>query len=185
MSFILDALKKSEKERALGAVSTLRSTKFSREGVTPLSWFLVSLVVITLVVALFGMKYLWKVSPQIVSSNPTADDLWETPVLTKPDSGTEQRGKAWRTRHDQRYPKPAELQDPVDVSDLDPSIQGRLSDLSINALSYSDNQSKRFVMINQSIFKEGDELGNGFSIEEITISSVIFKYGSLRIIMQP
>lgn len=100
----------------------------------------------------------------------------------EPDSRNTMHGGAERT---QQYQQHEDLQNPVAVSDLDPSMQSRLPDLSINALSYSTNQTKRFVMINQSIFKEGDDLGNGISIEEITSSAIILNFESMRIIMQP
>ena len=74
---------------------------------------------------------------------------------------------------------------PVPITDLDPSLRNRLPDLSINALSYSSNQAKRFVMINQAIYKEGEDLGNGIVVEKIKRSTVILSFEGNQFTLRP
>ena len=75
--------------------------------------------------------------------------------------------------------------DPVSLADLDSSVRGRLPDLAINALSYSSDHAKRFVMINQDIFKEGEDLGNGIVVEEIKKSGVVLSFEGHQFILKP
>ncbi len=59
------------------------------------------------------------------------------------------------------------------------------SSIRINVLSYSENRSKRFVMIGQDIFKEGEVVSEGVMVEEIRNSDVIFRFENVRFLLEP
>ncbi len=176
MSYILDALKKSEKERASGVVPSLYSAAARGQRGVQRSWLVVSLAVILMVTAAVGVKLLWATAESWLTV--PADD-------TRPDPKIIEYGQAQLNLQKQQTTRYTGLQNPVAVGDLDPSMRDRLPELMLNALSYSTDRSKRFVMINQRIFREGEEVGEGLSVEEITPTAVILKFEDVRIKMQP
>ena len=60
-----------------------------------------------------------------------------------------------------------------------------IPEVEINVLSYSEDVSKRFVMIGQNIFKEGEEVVEGLVISEIRNTDVIFGFDGIKFIMEP
>lgn len=195
MSYILDALKKSEKERTLGNIPTLESGPQTEGRRVPLSWFIAVLALIAALSVLFGAWSLWRDGTQtvvvpdsgtgdvIVSSVPRVTASVE-PEAVEPDvvpvaiavpEVTEP------TEIDQTDIVPP----PVPLSALDSSVRGRLPDLAVNVLSYSENIPRRFVMINQNIYKEGQDIGGGIVIEEITKSHVILSFEEVRFTLLP
>ena len=185
MSYILDALKKSEKEHALANIPTLRTTGQAERKRVPLSWFLFILTLAILIAVLFAVWFWW-VSPQtvpLVQEGPKEKPVANAPV-TERAAETQSRGEAM-VSDVQVIQLPDSPPVPVDIADLDPSIRKRLPELSINALSYSANQTKRFVMINQDIFREGEELGNGMVVEEIKKSTVVLSFEGHLFVLQP
>ena len=187
MSYILDALRKSEKERALANIPTLKSVGHNEEKGVPLSWFVLAATVTVFVAALSGLWFGMKAPPSLVPA--VQEQLMEEPI-----SSTKVEAKDVNKTQDKNDPiiKPEQAvdlvntkRDPISLSDLDPSVRSRLPDLTINALSYSPDHAKRFVMINQSIFKEGEDLGNGIIVGEIKKSSVILSFEGHQFILRP
>ena len=186
MSYILDALRKSEKERALANIPTLKSVGHNEEKGIPLSWLVLAATLTVFVAALSGLWF------GIGSSQPISaiqEKLEEKPVAHDTEGA-----RPIAEKHDQSKPiakteQPIGLAettlDPVPLSDLDSSIQSRLPDLAINALSYSPHPEKRFVMVNQEIVKEGEDLGNGLVVEEIKKSSVVLSFEGHLFILRP
>ena len=184
MSYILEALKKSEKERSLGAVPSLNSDRLSRHDGTRKGWLLGSGIVLVMVVGLFASRFLWPTASPTSTLN-LEQERRQAPNRSEADAPVVAQVEVPHTQPDQQYASLTSSQRPLAVSELDLSIQSRLPELSLNALSYSASPSKRFVMVNQSIFKEGDDLGNGLKLEEIRKASVIFKFENVLFFMQP
>ena len=182
MSYILEALKKSEKERTLGAVPSLGSDRLPRHGDAQKGWFLGAAMVLVIVAGLFTFRFFSSTTAQQPSLFLDRES-GQAPVQLEAETPARTEVPLFQT--DQQSPKTTVTQRPVPVGELDLSTQSRLPELSINALSYSVSPSKRFVMINQRIFKEGEDLGNGLKIEEITNSSVVFKFEDMLFSMQP
>ena len=186
MSYILDALKKSEKERALAHIPTLRTPGQTEKKRVPLSWFLFISVLAILIVGLFAVQFWWG-PPQ------TARLVQEEPKEKQDASALIQTERTVETQsQDETIALGAEVIElsdgpsvPVDIAHLDPSIRKRLPELSINALSYSPNQTKRFVMINQDIFREGEELDDSIVVEEIKKSTVVLSFEGRLFILRP
>lgn len=167
MSYILDALKKSEKERTLGNIPTLDTAANSSAKRVPLSWFVLAVAAIVFVVIGFGLL-------SLRTSTPGFEQM------ASRDSTDESAGVgADPAAADKQMPAP------VPVADLEPSIRNRLPKLDINVLSYSENRPKRFVMIDQNIFKEGEGVGNGIVIDEITRTSVVMSFEGVRFLLFP
>ena len=182
MSYRLEALKKSEKERALGAVPSLGSDRLPRHGDASKGWFLGAVMVLLIVAGLFTFRFFSPTTAQRPSPFLERESGQASGQL---EAETPARAEVPLVQTDQQSPQATAAQRPVAVGELDLSTQSRLPEISINALSYSVSPSKRFVMINQSIFKEGEDLGNGLKIEEITNSSVVFRFEDTLFFMQP
>ncbi len=195
MSYILDALKKSEKERTLGNIPTLESGSSAEGRRVPLSWFIGLLAVLIAAVALLGTWSLWPGGKDAVTTvAPQAKEtvLVEVPApRTAPDAAQEastvtaRQGQAVGATGEAAVQTEVAQPIAVTLAELDPSIRARLPDLSVNVLSYSENSAKRFVMINQNIYKEGQNIGGGVVIEEITRSRVILNFEGISFVLLP
>lgn len=186
MSYILDALRKSEKERALANIPTLRSVGQAERKRVPLSWFLFTSALAISIAVLFGVSS-WRMSPQsgpVVQREVTEKRAANAIVQTERAAEMQSQGESI-VSEEQAVGLSDNTPIPVPITDLDPSTRSRLPQLSINALSYSANQAKRFVMINQDIFKEGEDLGNGIVVEEIKKSTVVLSFAGKYFILQP
>lgn len=184
MSYILDALKKSERERALGNIPSLKTTvQPERKGV-PLSWFVGLLVALVAFVAWSVWSNIPEPAPTVERQaaksvgaiQPSEGNVAQTARQPSADNVSEQEGAV-----NVEQPETSA----VVITDLDPATRSRLPDLAINALSYSETKSKRFVMINQNIYKEGESIGGGVVVEEILGSRVILRQEDIRFALLP
>jgi len=78
-------------------------------------------------------------------------------------------------------PRPALLQTikgrVVSRGELPDSVQRSLPEITISALFYSPTPESRLASINGHIMREGQQVGNGVRIEEITKDGIIFSQG--------
>jgi len=177
VSYILDALKKSEKERSLGSVPTLGAVEHIQERGVPLRWFLVTVICLMVAILSGGAWMLWSSKP---GPGPVAgSDAASISPATVPST---EETQALSTPAGEATVVPA---DPVPIAKVDDSVRARIPEVEINVLSYSEDVSKRFVMIGQNIFKEGEEVVEGLVISEIRNTDVIFGFDGIRFIMQP
>ena len=175
MSYILDALKKSEKERSLGSVPTLGAAEQFEERSVPLRWFLLTVICLMVAILSGGAWMLWSSRPGPVAGSDAASVL---PATVPSAEETQTRSSP----ADEATVVPA---DPVPIAKVDDSIRARIPEVEINVLSYSEDVSKRFVMIGQNIFKEGEEVVEGLVISEIRDTDVIFGFDGIKFIMEP
>ena len=75
--------------------------------------------------------------------------------------------------------RPADLHE-VKWQDLPPRILYALPDLSVSMLIYSKNPGDRWININGSKKREGEEISAGLRLEEITPKGSIFSYQGYR-----
>lgn len=177
MSYILDALKKSEKERSLGNVPTLGAAGQDEERRVPLKWFVMTVVVLALAVLLAGGWLLWSSrTPQGPAGGKAAESA------PKPPAPAAAQTAAGAGKDEVQVVPSAR---PVPVSELDHSVRSRLPEIRINVLSYSESSEKRFVMIGQDIFKEGEEVSAGVFVDEIRNSDVVFRFENVSFVLEP
>jgi general secretion pathway protein B len=176
LSYILDALKKSEKERSLGHVPTLGAGYQQDEPRVPRRWFLLAVVVgLGTALALFGGWMLWTYGTSKDASAPAKAVTAAEPDKEPPDDASQPRAEEAKGADPEAAP----------LADFDASFRSRIPDIEINVLSYSEDRSKRFVMIGQEIFKEGEPVDGGVFVEEIRSSDVVFKFGDVRFVLEP
>ncbi|MGO9445038.1 MAG: general secretion pathway protein GspB [Thiobacillaceae bacterium] len=66
------------------------------------------------------------------------------------------------------------------LSDLPPTIRQEIPDIVISFLAYSSNPKDRRIMINNAMMRQGDFLGPGIGLEQITPDGVIISYKGYR-----
>ena len=200
MSYILDALKKSERERSLGKVETLDTLQ--SEGSVyniRLAIFIVSIAV-SLCVILAGFVWYFRaeISSISVDSNssqgvfnpntelsvklPDVDMLDSTRVLVSKvpevivDKHESVSGVAkTQSNGEEELESPQITPQLVDLARLPAEIRKDLPPLIISVLSYSADPVRRFVMIDDVIYKEGEPVTNNVKLLSIERDRLIFK----------
>jgi general secretion pathway protein B len=66
------------------------------------------------------------------------------------------------------------------LSDLPPTVRQEIPDIVISFLAYSSNPKDRRIMINNAMMRQGDFLGPGIGLEQITPDGVIISYKGYR-----
>ncbi len=198
MSYILDALKKSDQQRQRGATPTLPSAQATT--VAPKQSFSVFYGVLAAVLLCAGIAigwlHPWQAEQPAHAAEPFARPTMpdSNPVVLAPRSvQPEIAGKP-----EQKLPAsnlvpiapavlPKESANPVateqkasPLSELPLAIQQEIPDMKIQLHSYSNKSANSIVSINSRMLKEGDSLAPGLKLEQITPDGVIFSYKGYR-----
>ena len=198
MSFILDALRKSETERQHKGSAEFASVPTSegrREGPPAWLWVLGALLLINLAV-LIGILLRPDVDPPggVAESSLAAEPRVETPARSEQRDDFAARVALARENAPAREesPPPPVEEAPAVIAKSTPSTaisrsvgalptihevraQGRVSlpDLHVDIHVFSETARDRFVFINMSKYKEGSRLPDGPLVEEITPDGVV------------
>ncbi len=164
MSYILDALKKSDQERQQNNGPNLQTIQRphlinKRGGARNLQVVLLFTVVVLLVAAGW---YFYGGSISINKASVAAAPVVETqpaPVVT------------------QSLPEPAPTySEPVEFSQLPDPVQQAVPALTFSFHVYSDNPERRTIIINKRRVREGDAVTPGLVLESITSQGVVLQW---------
>lgn len=201
MSYILEALKKSERERAKGNIPTLETvsdTGVSRRAL----WLGVligagALLLVALAAWLVSQQFLRTDSSPVRSATPPATSVDEPSASTStgedpaPAEASTTRADEPRESGSEAASQPtSEAREPqapqrvAGISDLDPDAQARVRDVSVNVVSYSRTPERRFVMLNQRIFRESDRVDDGVTVKEILPEGVLLQVGDYEVVLE-
>jgi len=195
MSYILDALRKSERERERGAVPVLRTTLPVSGGgrrawrglaagfmlivsAAAAAWFAGPRVldearrVSTLLAGLGGATDASDAVPDSPSPAPAGAD--GTPGRDVDDRAA---APASSSPGDER--EPARNHDPATTP------PAGVQDLTLNVVSYSDVPERRFAMIDQRIVRETDTVAGGILVKQIRPDGVILAVGGDEVLLRP
>jgi general secretion pathway protein B len=202
MSFILDALRKSETERQHKGTAEFANVPTSdgrREGPPAWLWVLGVLLLVNLavLVGIFLRSDVGKPEP-VAATSPPAQSAVETRAEEEPRENFASRVAAARENAPAiEEPSPPVEETPATTNSLPiaapvsspaaprstgalPTIhevlaQGRVSlpDLHVDIHVFSEVASDRFVFINMNKHKEGSQLAEGPLVEEITPDGVV------------
>lgn len=192
MSFILDALRKSETERQQQGAAEFVGVPLSADAprAPRWLWFLGALLVINLAV-LVGVLMRPDTAPQLpvaISSAPTSTspDSQVTFAERLAEERANQAARETRTTSDAKQPKavPTVQQSPpaLSVQSLLTFDEARargtlqLADLHLDIHVYGQSPADRFVFINMVKHREGSRLDEGPGVREITPEGVILDY---------
>lgn len=182
MSYILDALRKSEQERQGGAVPMLGAPpRTSRGGRRR------RLAAWTGAVALLGASAAaWLVLPGLENDDGNTP---QPPAPADPAAaGT--RSPAMEVHPESDHPvgdaaAPRTGEVAGNPGNSDSRARARVDDLSLTVVSYSDTPERRFVMINQRILRESESVADGVVVRRILPEGVILGVGTEEVLLEP
>ena len=169
MSYILEALRKSERERALGQVPSLDTVHDRTRPTRSLPWAVAAIaVVLLLAVVVFWL---------LRDAGPTAPTTVEVPP-SPPTTEAQVPSPA-------APPAPPAVDNRIAAGTLPPALREQLPPLDVNVVSYSDNPAKRFIMINQRILREDERLGADVTVREIMPDSARLEFRGHEFLVRP
>lgn len=186
MSYILEALKKSERERSRVNIATLQTSSqvvFNNRSL----W--IGMLIGGVALAAVATAA-WLVGFRLDHTGPVS----AVPPATESSSASgaapaRSVDSAGRPRLPESAPEPAAEASRarrVDgMSDLDPSARARIQGLSLNVVSYSDVPSRRFIMVNQRIVRESETVGDGIVVKRILPGGALLGVGSYEVMVRP
>ena len=223
MSYILDALRKSERERSLGAVPDLETVQQERPVVHASRWPWVVGVLLLINVAIAIAFLLKEPVTVVVESGVTGKTESAVSVVSvvPPEVGMAPAGvpeparaagiganesllpsnvkdpepaptslakvetldahstvnlttpmQSWSAMPASSLPQPEPAA--TDWMDMPPDFRARVSRPDIDVHVYSDEPTRRFVLIDLQRYREGERIDSGLEIESITQNGVIF-----------
>jgi len=199
MSYILEALKKSEQERQKGQVPDISSLHGANEPVPgrrrPSGWIIGGIIVI-LAGAGFFLLTIDRTPIEIPAptrlQTPEAVFQAQSPAratvpLRMPRADTPAMARVEKitpAREASAQPPPynsdkAQEQVPK-LADLPAAERDRIPGLAIAAHFYSVNPASRMVSINGRLLHQGDEVKPGLIVDKITREGVIFSSGAIK-----
>lgn len=179
MSYILDALRKSEQQRRQGAAPEgLLTPAAAPAGATHRFHGWIALVLIGVGIAI-GWLQPWRgeADPPVtrqVEARPAATSAAgvmpaEAVATTVPKTATPARAE----------PVPAAAAPAP--NEPPPAIRQEIPSLTISLHGYSSDPAERMVMINGRLLREGDDLAAGLRLEQVTPDGAILGYKGYRI----
>lgn len=209
MSYILDALRKSDRERSLGSIRKLETPE--RTVGAPVSIAVVVLVTVLLMLVMMlaagGWFYRDALQALLVADSPRpgfesrspltlgqpeSDMVVDSTVVLDPEPVPEPTLRP-ETRLEPA-PEAAGVQapvgevrqdEPVDRARLPAGVLASLPPLKISVLSYSEQDERRFAMIDERIYREGDPLPGGLRVERILRDRILLSGPSGRFHIKP
>lgn len=199
MSFILDALKKSEQKRRQGAVPDLL-TVHERPADKPRKQSRVLYIVVSvLLVSGLVSVLLYKVHPGMTSNTqvhaappqpapiavPVQAPATAAPVQPVQKEILPHAAAQVPVREEERNievpeSRPASKQIVLKESELPPAIQQELPGINISAHFYDADPAARIVSIHGNVMHEGQYVAEGLKLEKITPEGVILDYKDYR-----
>jgi len=232
MSYILEALQKSEKERKQDETPILQKIHAPRQVapagrniflLKPLRWILILLIFFALALGIT----IWQGRLSVIQPEQRHTDhterqvppqLPENPVInnslseqqpterlqqkkTRSSSQTESRLPPGKTTAQDPDNSGAIIQEPAPLTltqgkdddiidrkvsdlhaltELPPLVQADIQMMKFAGHVYSDDRTRRMIMINNKILREGDGIDTDFRLESITRNGVILLYKSTR-----
>jgi general secretion pathway protein B len=178
MSYILDALKKSEQERKLQAVPALHTLRRTRSGTRRLRLAVAMFAAVSVAAAavVWLVEPRWP-SPAATTQQPLASSgAVEAPP--KPPAAPRESGQPAEA-------PPDGVRSGRTTSGPEPAVPGRLEGLAVNVVSYSEKPGRRFVMLNQRIVRESDTIGDGVVVKRILPEGVVLSVDGDEVLLKP
>jgi general secretion pathway protein B len=210
MSYILEALKKAQAERARGAVPGVDAqpvpTIAPRAPVSMRTWVITVLGLLAAGAAWFWQRPLTRPEPAtpavvaqapepIVPPAPVASTAPASTTLTVPEpvpKAAPTPAKPMRKLGERApgelaaapvaaAPAPARAPERIALlQELPAQIQREIPTMAINGYIYASNPADRSVLINNRLRREGDTLADGFVLEKLLPREMVLNYRGYR-----
>lgn len=182
MSFILDALKKSERERQKRIAPKMSNILVEQPKFTRPKWFILIISMLFLVICFLILSIFFPNSINIF--NKEASIAIELPLETKIPPNLKfndpELPKIEVISNDMPIINSSEIFN-IDIANLKYNLS--LPDLHIDIHVYSEVPNERFVFINMRKYKEGEVLIYGPNIQTITAEGVILNYKNINFLL--
>ena len=191
MSYLLEALKKSDKERQRGAIPDLQTDhsqpSVRRKRQRTILWYLSGVAVLVLLCG--GGLFWWQYGLQSAQTDESLQDTVKLPVkkeeplpipeakVTPPTVVVAAQTESV-VEEEEVTPVADAIFVPPLLDDLPVAIRAAIPDLSFAGHVYSDVPQKRLIIINNRIVREGDLIGSGLTLENIDNDGVVLRYES-------
>ncbi len=197
MSYILDALKKSEQDRGKGAVPGVQtvhssSLNYRQEKKSVWPWFLVALIAINLVAVIYFIQTkdnkepVAAIQPETITETPVQKkQVATTPTATTSIPPTavvaaQKEAPAFEKQIIQQTETIEPIFETVDLYDLPLNVRQHIPDLEFSAHVYSTNPLQRSLVINGRFMEEGAQINNELVLTEITSDGAVFDFQGYR-----
>ena len=201
MSYILDALKKSDQQRQRGATPTLPSAQATTVVPKQSSSVYFGVVAAVLLCAGIAIGWLhpWQGEPLVsaaepFSARPVVPSTNQASLTPRPEQSElagkpEQKVTAPNVAPAAQAISPKVPASPASAdqeqkatpyAELPLAIQQEIPDMKVQLHSYSNKSVNSIVSINSRMLKEGDSLAPGLRLEQITPDGVILSYKGYR-----
>jgi general secretion pathway protein B len=193
MSYILDALKKSDQQRNLGTLPTLQFAQATMPAPRRPSLFYYGLLAVVLLVTgvAIGLLRPWQAEQLPAEAGPVAPGSPLTiPPQAAPTTMTASPGVPANTAHEiaavpvqQKPDYPAakrQEQQALTLEELPAQIQREIPEITVQLHAYSSKPGERLAYINSKKLREGDPVIPGLVLEQITPDGMIFSYKGYR-----
>ena len=177
MSYILDALKKSEQERQRNSAPNLqsiqRASTVNRNG---LNWQSVLLIVVLLLCCAMAAVIYWFVN-QSPASSKAVEEVAPAPVQQPVEpAATVATEPAVTEPQLQPEPEPVKSGPVVRFVDLPDSVRQEIPAMTFSFHVFSDNPERRTIIINNRRVREQDSVSADLLLEEVTETGVIMNW---------
>ncbi len=200
MSYILDALKKSEQERGHGHIPNVQTVHTSSLSYKNKKTYWPYVLITAILLNLAAIVYFYlnkdtpstdvtvtseeKITPDISSNahNNIINNRTEpanTIVSNNEKPETENSGQQINSPPETTYDNETsklDISSVVDFHDLPESIKKQLPTINISAHVYSSNPLQRSIVINNNFMEEGEYVLDGLILQEITQDGAIMFY---------
>jgi general secretion pathway protein B len=207
MSFILDALKKSEAERQRTSTPGIADIPAARiEPRTPRwLWIVASLLVVNLTVLAFLVVWFGSEPRSVETITKTLETPDVAPAAARPsfsdlvaEAKEKQREAEPAPAPEESRPAPAaEVAPPEPETQAKPTIASsaktlnelraagvlQLPELHLDLHVYSDTPSDRFIMVNMTKYAEGATLREGPRVTEVTPEGVLLEHQGITFLL--
>jgi len=193
MSYILDALKKSDQQRNIGATPTLQFAQASLPAPKRPSLFYYGLLAVVLLAAgvVIGLLRPWQAEQltpekeQIANGSPVTIPQQAAPASlpNSPETQGNTTQDIVAAPIQQTAAKPdgeAQQQQVMQLYELPAAIRREIPDMAVQLHAYSSKPGERLVSINSIRLREGGYLMAGLKLEQITPDGMIFSYKGYR-----
>jgi general secretion pathway protein B len=193
MSYILDALKKSDQQRNLGTPPTLQFAQATMPAHKRPSLFYYGLLAVVLLGAgvAIGLLRPWQeeqmpAETELVAQRspvkitPQAEPSTMTPSTDVPGNAAHGIAAA-PVQQKSDYPATnAQEQQAISFDELPAQIQREIPEIAVQLHAYSSKPGERLAYINSKKLREGDSVMPGLMLEQITPDGMIFSYKGYR-----
>jgi general secretion pathway protein B len=187
MSLILEALKKSDQERRRDRGPDLQTIHQPppRLAITPRRspWLAAALLVAVNLAALAGWWQWQRQQPATVEPEPAVTSPADTAVIAATAAATPSPAAA-APQSTQPQASPPAIAEPSPIQEMwevpDP-VRHALPAMTFSFHVYSENPERRTIIINDRRMRQGDSVGDGVVLEEITEDGVILALDHHRI----